>query len=313
MVARVAGARELAAGPGDSLFVGTLHGDVMLVRDAEGNPHAPEVFAHIDEAPDAGVSVGGDSFYVGTRFGVWRIPLASGEARLASDKAAAAGKPVKIESVRPGNGGGHSTTSLAIAGGRVYAGVGSSCNACTESDPTRATIQEFGLDGGPLHAKAVHIRNAIALAIDPSGTLWAGVAGQDELEHGHPYEIFDAVTRHQGVVDYGWPTCYENHRQAAPDADCSHQPEELPRLLRGLTAGLMPLLAATAAYASPTPPGAPRNALEDADRRDVLSGQARRTLCVSPNVCRRRFRDAARLVASAARRAPRGLRAHARR
>ena len=196
VVARVAGARELAAGPGGSLFVGTVHGDVMLVRDAEGDPHAPETFAHIDEAPDAGVAVAGDSLYVGTRFGVWRIPLASGEARLASDVTRGAGKPVKLETVRPGNGGGHSTTSLAITGGRVYAGVGSSCNVCTESDPTRATIQEFALDGGPTYAKAVHIRNAIALAIDPRGELWAGVAGQDELEHGHPYEIFDAVTRH---------------------------------------------------------------------------------------------------------------------
>jgi glucose/arabinose dehydrogenase len=229
VVARVAGARELAAGPGGSLFVGTVHGDVMLVRDAEGDPHAPETFAHIDEAPDAGVAVAGDSLYVGTRFGVWRIPLASGEARLASDVTRGAGKPVKLETVRPGNGGGHSTTSLAITGGRVYAGVGSSCNVCTESDPTRATIQEFALDGGPTYAKAVHIRNAIALAIDPRGELWAGVAGQDELEHGHPYEIFDAVTRHQGVVDYGWPTCYENHRQATPGADCAHQ--TVPRVV----------------------------------------------------------------------------------
>jgi glucose/arabinose dehydrogenase len=75
-----------------------------------------------------------------------------------------------------------------------------------------------------MQAKAVHIRNPIALAVDPRGELWAGVAGQDELEHGHPYEIFDAVTRHPGVPDYGWPTCFENHRSAgSAGGDCAHQ------------------------------------------------------------------------------------------
>ena len=72
-----------------------------------------------------------------------------------------------------------------------------------------------------MQPKARRIRNAIALATNPAtGTLWAGVAGQDELAHGHPYEIFDPVTLHAGVADYGWPYCYENHRQA-DGKDCS--------------------------------------------------------------------------------------------
>jgi glucose/arabinose dehydrogenase len=77
------------------------------------------------------------------------------------------------------------------------------------------------LDGSGITPKAVRIRNAIALAVNPAtGTLWAGVAGQDELPHGHPYENFDAVTSHPGVVDYGWPYCYEN-RQPVGTHDCS--------------------------------------------------------------------------------------------
>jgi len=79
------------------------------------------------------------------------------------------------------------------------------------------------LDGTGMAPKARHIRNAIALATNPqTGTLWAGVAGQDELPHGHPYEIFDPVTLHPGVADYGWPYCYENH-QAVGGHDCSAQ------------------------------------------------------------------------------------------
>jgi glucose/arabinose dehydrogenase len=216
VIAHVPGARELAFGPNGALFVGTLGGTVEVVRDAEGRPAAPQPFASIPEAPDAGVAVADGALFVGTRYGIWRVPLEDGGAR--------AGKPVKLESVRPGDGGDHITTTVAIDGRTVYAGVGSSCNACTETDPTRATIQQFGLEGGAMHAKAAHIRNPIALAVDSTGTLWAGVAGQDELEHGHPYEIFDAVTKHPDVPNYGWPDCYENHRRAhGDDVDCSHQ------------------------------------------------------------------------------------------
>jgi len=63
-------------------------------------------------------------------------------------------------------------------------------------------------------------------------------------------------------------------------ADAAMLAEHAGALLRGLTAGLMPLLAATAAYASPTPPGAPRNALEDAPNPpaalEMLFGPPRR-------------------------------------
>jgi len=101
--------------------------------------------------------------------------------------------------------------------------VGSSCDACDpELDATRATIQQLTLPDGPLHPKAIHVRNAIALAVNgATGAVWAGVAGQDALEFGHPYEIFDDVTAHEGIVDYGWPYCYENRKATAGGHDCS--------------------------------------------------------------------------------------------
>jgi glucose/arabinose dehydrogenase len=132
-------------------------------------------------------------------------------------------EPREVAAVRPAGSSDHVTTSVALAGGVLYASVGSSCNACRpERDDTRATIGRVD-PGGGLVPRAIHIRNAIALATNPqTQTLWAGVAGQDELAHGHPYEIFDAVTLHDGVADYGWPFCYENHR-AVDGHDCSQQ------------------------------------------------------------------------------------------
>jgi glucose/arabinose dehydrogenase len=216
VIANVPGARELAVAPNGDLFVGTLGSTVVQVPNAEGTPGAPHTFATLDQEPVAGVVVDGNWLYLGAQFGVFRLPYHTGDRE-------ARAKPEKIATVRPsGIARDHVTTTLAISGETLYASVGSSCNTCVpELDATRATIQMMHLDGSGMTPRATHIRNAIALAVNPAtGTLWAGVAGQDELAHGHPYENFDAITLHPGVADYGWPYCYEN-RIAVGNHDCS--------------------------------------------------------------------------------------------
>ena len=70
--------------------------------------------------------------------------------------------------------------------------------------------------------RARRIRNAIGLATNlNTGTVWAGDAGQDSLPEGHPYEFFDALTKHTGVADYGWPACEENRHAYTSGANCS--------------------------------------------------------------------------------------------
>jgi glucose/arabinose dehydrogenase len=217
-IATVPGARELAIAPNGDLFAGTLSNAVYLVADAQGTPATPKVFLRLADRPVAGIALDGDRMILGAQFGVYALPYHSGDR---SPRAA----PRKIAAVRTsGVSRDHETTSVALAAGRVYASIGSSCNVCDpELDATRATIQQMNLDGSGMTAKAVRIRNAIALAVNPqTGTLWAGVAGQDELPHGHPYETFDPVSLHAGTADYGWPYCYENH-QAAGERDCSAQ------------------------------------------------------------------------------------------
>jgi glucose/arabinose dehydrogenase len=218
-IAHVNGVRELAFAPNGDLFAGTLGSKIYIIRNAEGPAAAPAVFADVGDSPAAGVALStaapNDAMYVGTQFGVYRIPYSVGDA-------AAKSPPVKVASLRPGGGGDHGTTTVAITNGLLYASVGSSCNACNETDPTRATIQQMHLDGSAMNAKAVRIRNAIALAVNPAtNTLWAGDAGQDGLAQGHPYEFFDAVTLHAGVADYGWPNCEENNHAYAAGASCS--------------------------------------------------------------------------------------------
>jgi glucose/arabinose dehydrogenase len=219
VIAHIDGARELASAPNGDLFAGTLGTSVYVVRNAEGQAAQPQVFATLPDSPAAGVALaatgGNPALYAGTQFGIYRIAYTAGDTRARS-------APVKIASVRPGGSSDHSTTSLAIVGSTLYASVGSSCNACTESDPTRATIRQLRLDGSGLSARAVHIRNAIALAVNPATqSLWAADAGQDALTQGHPYEFFDDVSSHAGIANYGWPDCEENRHAYSPGADCS--------------------------------------------------------------------------------------------
>lgn len=204
-IASVPGARELAVSPNGDLYAGTRGGDVYVVRKADAaHPESATVYVHFDDTPAAGVSYANGTLYVGTQHAVWRIEN---------------GKPVKIAAVRTGNppqgsdGDVHTTTSVAADGSTVYASVGSSCNACVETDSTRATVGK--IEQGRYVPIARRIRNAIALAINPrSRDLWASDAGQDDLQVPHPYEFIDDVSARKRPVDYGWPFCYEDHRRA---------------------------------------------------------------------------------------------------
>jgi len=218
IIANVGGARELSVAANGDLFVGTHGTGIFVVPAAEDDRgfRSAQKFAGIDDAPVAGVTIANAAMYAGSQFGIWRIPYRVGDR-------SARGAPVKIARVRTsGVSSDHVTTSVAYSNGVLYASVGSSCNVCDpELDATRATVQQIPTSSGKMSPKAVRIRNAIALTVNPNtAAIWAGVAGQDELQHGHPYEIFDAVTLHSGVADYGWPDCYENRRPAKAGHSC---------------------------------------------------------------------------------------------
>ncbi len=220
-IAVVVGARELAALPNGDLIVGTSGSAIAIVPNAEspGAAGRPATFATLPDVPAQGVTYGGGFVFVATQRGVYRIPYATG---------AQSGTPSKIASVRSGSvapnsdGDVHTTSSVAASGSTLYVGIGSSCNACTEIDPTRATVQRMAIDGSGMTTQATRWRNAIALATDPSsGAVWSGGAGQDDLPQGHPYEFMDAVSTRAAPADYGWPQCEENHVAYAAGANCS--------------------------------------------------------------------------------------------
>jgi glucose/arabinose dehydrogenase len=216
--------------PNGDLLVSTLFYDIWLIPNAEGDvTGAPIAFTTVFDSPLQGVAFqpATCTIYVATPHAIYTIPYVDGEQTVSAGDGPIATLrtgPTALEAGVPGaDTDTHLTTSLAAVGDKLYVSIGSSCNACAEVDPTRATIQVMDTGDAGMTPRAIHFRNAIALALNPAtGTLWAGGAGQDSLPLNHPFEFIDPLTLHPGVADYGWPGCEENRHAYVADADCSN-------------------------------------------------------------------------------------------
>jgi glucose/arabinose dehydrogenase len=116
-------------------------------------------------------------------------------------------------------GGNHQTRTVLIGpDNRLYVSIGSTCNDCIESDPMRATVWVYHIDGsgGRLYARG--LRNAVGLAINPwNQQIWATNNGRDLLGDNIPPETVYAL-RDGG--NYGWPVC---HAGTIIDPDLGHR------------------------------------------------------------------------------------------
>ena len=105
------------------------------------------------------------------------------------------------------NGGQHSTRTVLIGpDNHIYVSIGSDCNVCIESDPHRAAIWVYNMDGSSGRQYAKGLRNAVGMAVNPwNKQIWVDVNGRDLLGDNIPPETVYALTD-QG--DYGWPRCH---------------------------------------------------------------------------------------------------------
>src|SRR5205823_5790043 len=90
--------------------------------------------------------------------------------------------------------------------GNLYVSIGSTCNNCVESDPHRAAVWIYHLDGsgGRLYARG--LRNAVGMAVNPwNNQVWVTNNGRDLLGDNTPPETIYAL--HEGG-NYGWPFCH---------------------------------------------------------------------------------------------------------
>lgn len=102
-------------------------------------------------------------------------------------------------------GGWHLTRTVVVdPDGTAYVSVGSSCNACIETEPVRASIVAIAPDGTQ-RTVARGLRNAVGLVRDGDGLL-ATNQGADHLGLQAPDE---GLYRVVDGMDAGWPHCYK--------------------------------------------------------------------------------------------------------
>jgi len=120
------------------------------------------------------------------------------------------GTPAEIVSDLP-DGGQHPNRTLGIGpDSKLYISVGSTCNACAETNPEHATLLRAELDGSARTTFAKGLRNTIGFGWHPvTAELWGMDHGSDWLGDDIPPE---ELNRLESGKDYGWPYCYGDHQ-----------------------------------------------------------------------------------------------------
>jgi len=127
-------------------------------------------------------------------------------------------------------GGWHLTRTVVIGdNGKVYVSVGSSCNACEETEEVRASILEMDPDGSNRRYFARGLRNAVGLRW-VNGQLFATNMGADHLGDNRPADTLYTI---KDGANYGWPYCFQygarvyadqKHNAPATKMNCRNVP-----------------------------------------------------------------------------------------
>ena len=104
-------------------------------------------------------------------------------------------------------GGWHLTRTIAFGpNNKLYVSIGSSCNACEEKEPVRASILEMDPDGKNQRHFARGLRNAVGLRwVD--GQLFVTNMGADHLGLDRPDDTMGTIRNN---TNYGWPYCFQS-------------------------------------------------------------------------------------------------------
>jgi glucose/arabinose dehydrogenase len=95
--------------------------------------------------------------------------------------------------------------------GLLYIGIGSTCDACDDSNPLAASILRFNVETGEREVFATGLRNPFDIAFHPdTGELFATDNGRDDLGMDEPYEELNHIVR---GGNYGYPNCWNEGEQ----------------------------------------------------------------------------------------------------
>lgn len=209
--------RFMAFDANGNLFVtSSKDGKVLMLPDADKDGKADEVVtvAYGLNYPQ-GLAFVGDALLVANQDGVVKIKKTNG--RWSAPEPFISNLPT----------GGHRTKTIKLGpDGYLYINVGSSCNVCIESDPLRATILRYTVDGKPAGALATlgrhaqsaiwasGLRNSQGFVWHPvTGDMYATNNGADNRSDTIGGKVNDEIPpEHLNKIEagkhYGWPHCW---------------------------------------------------------------------------------------------------------
>lgn len=208
--------RLIRTAPNGDLFLAESDpGRILVFRGltSEGKPQKVETFAQGLRRP-FGIAFyppGPEPqyVYIGDTNSVIRFPYRNGDLKARGPaETIIPGLPSGEETV---GGGGHWTRDIAFSldGKQMFVSVGSRTNITdTDKDKSefhRADILVASPDGSNLRVYAYGIRNAVGIAVDREGQLWASVNERDNIGDNLPP---DYITHVQENGFYGWPWYY---------------------------------------------------------------------------------------------------------
>lgn len=170
-------------------------GDILLLKDEDDDGKADGEAKIVADRPGAhGIAITGNQLYLVTVKELFVANIAA-DGSLGDFKLLLGDLP---------DSGQHPNRTLAVGpDGMIYLSVGSTCNACNESNPESATMLRIAPDGKSRIIFASGLRNTIGFAWHPkTGEFWGFDHGIDYLgDDVQPEELNKLEVGKQ----YGWP------------------------------------------------------------------------------------------------------------
>lgn len=213
------GPRFMAFGPDGNLYLALGFGNKVVMLPDRNHDGVADGIVTVSDHLDApqGLAFVQGALLVANQNGVVRVEQQDGKWPAASVTPLISGLPT----------GGHTLKTLKVGpDGFLYLNVGSSCNVCVESDPMRATILRYTIEGKPAGAMpsvgrhptspiwASGLRNSQGLAWHPqTGDMFATNDGADMRSDRKGRMANDDfppehLNRIQPGQHYGWPYCW---------------------------------------------------------------------------------------------------------
>lgn len=197
--AEIANPRILAVANDGTVYVSQrTPGTLTMLKDTNGDGAADVQKTVAEKKQMHGVYVDGGKIYLATVREVYVADIKS-DGTLGELKMLINDLP---------DGGQHPNRTLAVRDGKIWITVGSTCNACDESNPEHATILTTDLNGKNRQIYASGLRNTIGFGWHPvSKKLFGMDHGIDMLGDNDQEEELNEI---KAGMKYGWAYVYAN-------------------------------------------------------------------------------------------------------